>query len=99
MVLAASELDGVNVATVFPPLKPTDPGTLFPDESTTANDTVLGCTAWENVAVGATDTALPVDPEAGVTLVTVGGTLGVTAFDCDDAGPVPTALVADTVKV
>jgi hypothetical protein len=27
------------------------------------------------------------------------GPLGVTAFDCDEAGPVPTALVADTVKV
>ena len=34
-----------------------------------------------------------------MTLVTVGGTLGVTAFDGDEAGPVPTALVADTVNV
>ena len=97
--LAASELDGVNVATVFPPLKPTVPATLFPPESTTVNDTVPGITACENVADGATDTATPVAPELGVTLVTAGATLGVTALDGDDAGPVPTELVADTVKV
>src|SRR5215468_9195906 len=30
VVLAASGLDGVNVATVFPALKPTDPATLAP---------------------------------------------------------------------
>ena len=36
------------------------------------NDTVLGTTACENVAVGATETATPVAPELGVTLVTVG---------------------------
>ena len=89
----------MNVATVSAPLKLTDPATLFPPESTTVNDTVLGVTACENVAVGATDTALPVDPEAGVTAVTAGGTVGVTAFDGDDAGPVPTAFVADTVNV
>src|SRR5215469_14878707 len=81
VTLAASEFDGVNVATVFPALKPTDPATGFPAESTTVNDTVLGITACENVADGATDTALPVDPELGVTLVTAGGTAGVTAFD------------------
>ena len=57
VVLAASELDGVNVATVSALLKLTDPATLFPPESTTVNDTVLGVTACENVAVGATDTA------------------------------------------
>ena len=85
MIPAASELDGVNVATVFPPLKATDPATLFPAESFTVNDTVLGVTAWENVADGATDTATPVAPELGVTDVTVGGTFGVTAFDGDDA--------------
>ena len=34
-----------------------------------------------------------------MTLVTVGAGIGVTAFDGDDAGPVPTALVADTVNV
>jgi hypothetical protein len=99
VVLAASELVGVNVATVSAALKLTDPGTLFPAESTTVNDTVLGVTACENVADGATDTATPVAPELGVTLVTVGGTAGVTAFDGDDAGPVPAALVADTVNV
>ena len=80
-------------------MKLTDPATLFPQESTTVNDTVLGVTACENVAVGAADTATPVAPEAGVTLVTAGGTAGVTAFDGDEAGPVPTALVADTVNV
>jgi hypothetical protein len=99
VVLTASELDGVNVATVLPPLKPTVPATGFPLESTTVNDTVLGVTGWENVAVGATDTETPLDPELGVTAVTDGGTLGVTAFDGDDAGPVPTALAADTVNV
>jgi hypothetical protein len=95
---AASELDGVNVATVSAALRLTDPATLFPPESFTVNDTVPGVTACENVADGATDTALPVDPAAGVTPVTVGAGIGVTAFD-DEAGPVPTALVADTVKV
>jgi hypothetical protein len=96
---AASGLPGVNVATVSPLLKPTVPATLFPPESFTVNDTVPGVTAWENVAEGATDTALPVDPLAGVTVDTTGGTLGVTAFDGDDAGPVPAELVADTVNV
>jgi hypothetical protein len=99
VVLAASALVGVNVATVFPPLRTADPATLCPLESTTVNDTVPGVTAWENVAAGATDTATPVAPAAGVTLLTVGGTLGVTEFDCDDAGPAPTAFVAETVKV
>ncbi len=37
------------------------------------NETVLGVTAWENVTVGVTDTATPVAPSAGVTLVTAGG--------------------------
>jgi hypothetical protein len=99
VTLAASELEGVNVATVFPPLNPTDPATLFPAESFTVNDTVLGVTACENVAVGATDAATPDAPELGVTPVTDGGKLGVTAFDGDDAGPAPTALAADTVNV
>ena len=62
-------------------MNPTDPATLFPPESTTVNDTVLGVTGCENVADGATDTALPVAPEPGVTLVTDGGAVGVTAFD------------------
>ena len=63
----------MNVATVSAPLKLTEPATVFPPESFTVNDTVLGTTAWENVAVGATDTGFPVDPAAGVTLVTAGG--------------------------
>jgi hypothetical protein len=96
---AASALVGVNVATVSALLKLSDPATLFPPESFTVNDTVPGVTAWENVAEGAADTGTPVAPELGVTLVTAGGTLGVTAFDGDEAGPVPAALVADTVKV
>ena len=45
---------------------------MFPLESFTVNDTVLGTTASENVAVGATETGLLDDPESGVTLVTVG---------------------------
>jgi hypothetical protein len=72
VVLAASELDGVNVATVPAPLKLTEPATAVPAESFTVNDTVLDTTAWENVAVGATDTGLPVDPAPGVTPVTTG---------------------------
>ena len=63
VTLAASELDGVNVATVSAALKLTDPATLFPPESTTVNDTVLGVTGCENVADGATDTATPLAPE------------------------------------
>ena len=96
---AASELVGVNVATVSAVFKLTVPATLDPPESTTLNDTVLGVTACENVADGAVDTAFPVDPDVGVTPVTAGGTAGVTAFDGADAAPVPTAFVADTVNV
>jgi hypothetical protein len=99
VVLPASELVGVNVATVLPALKLTDPATLFPPESLRVNVTVLGVTACENVADGATDTATPDAPELGDTPVTDGGGPGVTAFDGDEAGPVPTALVADTVNV
>jgi hypothetical protein len=73
VVLPASELDGVNVATVSAPLKLTVPATLFPPESFTVNDTVLGVTGCENVAVGATDTATPVAPEPGATVDTTGG--------------------------
>jgi hypothetical protein len=73
VVLPASGLDEVNVATVSAVLKLTEPATVFPPESVTVNDTVLGVTGWENVAVGATDTALPVDPEPGVTVDTTGG--------------------------
>jgi hypothetical protein len=99
LVLPASKLTGVNVATVSAALKPNVPTTPFPAESFTVNDTVLGTTACENVADGATDTATPVAPELGVTPVTDGGGAGVTAADGDDASPVPTALVADTVNV
>ncbi len=80
MVLPASELVGVNVATVSAALKLTDPATLFPPESFTVNDTVPGVTGWENVADGATDTATPVAPEPGVTVVTPGG---VAPADCE----------------
>jgi hypothetical protein len=73
VVLPASGLDGVNVATVSALLKLTEPATAFPPESVTVNVAVLGVTAWENVADGATDTALPVDPPAGVTVETTGG--------------------------
>ena len=45
------------------------------------NDTVFGTTACENVADGATDTATPVAPAAGVTLVTDGGVL---PADCEN---------------
>jgi hypothetical protein len=73
VVLPASELVGVNVATVSAAFKLTVPLTVLFAESFTVNDTVPGVTGWENVAVGATDTALPVDPELGATVVTVGG--------------------------
>ena len=99
VVLPASELDGVNVATVFPALKLTDPATELLLASFSVNETVPGVTACENVADGATDTATPVAPEPGVTPVTAGGTAGVTAFDGTEACPVPTALDADTVNV
>ena len=72
VVLAASELVGVNVATVSAPLKLTAPATLAPPEAVTVNDTVPGCTGWENVADTAADTATPVAPEAGDTVVTDG---------------------------
>ena len=80
MVPAASELDGVNVATVPAPLRATEPGTLLPPGPVSVNDTVLGTTGWENVAVGAAETATPVDPELGVTVVTLGGVL---PADCE----------------
>jgi hypothetical protein len=75
VVLAASELVGVNVATVLPALKLTAPGTVLLPASLTVNVTVLGTTAWLNVALGAAETATPVDPAAGATVVTEGGVL------------------------
>jgi hypothetical protein len=75
VVLPASELDGVNVATVPAPFRLTDPGTAVPDGPFTANDTVPDATGWENVAVGAADTGTPVDPSLGVTPVTAGAAL------------------------
>ena len=99
VTLGDSELDGVNVATVFPALKLSEPATVFPAESLTVNDTVLGTTACENVAVGVIETATLVAPWLGVTLVTVGAAFGVTALDGAEAGPVPIALVAVTVNV
>ena len=73
VVLDARGLAGVKVATVLAPLKLTVPATVAPPWSFSVNDTVLGTTAWENVAVGATETGTPVAPELGVTVVTVGG--------------------------
>jgi hypothetical protein len=75
VVLPASELDGVNVATVPAPFRLTDPATGLPDASFTVNDTVSDATGWENVAVGAADTGTPVDPSLGVTPVTDGAAL------------------------
>jgi hypothetical protein len=48
------------------------PETAVPLEFFSVNETLLGTTAWENVAVGAMETGSPDDPELGVTLVTVG---------------------------
>src|SRR5579859_337822 len=72
VVFGASALDGVKVATVPVLSKLTVPAAAFPPESFTVNDTLLGTTACENVAVGATVTGLPDDPEPGVAPVTVG---------------------------
>jgi len=80
VVLPASELVGVNVATILPALKLTDPATGLLLESFTVNDTVLGTTGCENVTDGATDTGFPDDPALGVTPVTWGGVL---PADCE----------------
>jgi hypothetical protein len=64
---ADNAADGVNVATVFAPLKLTEPATEAPPAPVTVNDTDPGTTASENVAVGATDVATPVAPDTGVT--------------------------------
>ena len=72
VVSGASALEGVNVAVVSPLLKLTDPAAVFPPESLSVNDTLLGTTGWENVAVGATVTGLPEESLPGVELDTVG---------------------------
>ena len=99
VTLAASELDGVNVATVFPPLthRPGHavPGRIHHREQHRARRHRLR----ERRRRRHRRRHTPVAPELGVTPVTVGGGMGVTAFDGDDACPVPTALVADTVNV
>ena len=56
MTLDDSELAGVNVATVLPLPKLNDARDRVAAESLSVNDTVLGTTACENVAVGATET-------------------------------------------
>ena len=73
VVPAASGLSGVNVATVSPPLKPTEPLTAPPPEAVTVNDTVFGTTACENVAVGIDRHRVARRPIVGVTLDTTGG--------------------------
>ena len=87
-MLPASGLVGVNVATVSALLKLTDPATPVPP-AVTVNDTVPGVTAWENVAVGAAETATPVDPSAGVTVVTAGGVTSVGAAECRNPPVLP----------
>jgi hypothetical protein len=72
VVFCASALEGVNVATLSALSKVTEPDAVFPLGSFSVNDTLLGTTAWENVAVGATVTGLPDDPVPGVEAVTVG---------------------------
>ena len=53
---AASELDGVNVATVFPVLKVTAPGTALPPGPLSVNDTVPGSVALNGAGTVATFT-------------------------------------------
>ena len=72
VVFCASAFVGLNVATVSALLKLTEPAAVFPPESFSANDTLLGTTAWENVAVGATVTGLPDELLPGVEPATVG---------------------------
>jgi hypothetical protein len=73
VIPAASELVGVNVATVLPLPKLTAPATELFAESFIVNDTEAGTTACENVTDGATDTATPDAPAAGDELDTTGG--------------------------
>ena len=100
MVPAASALDGVKVSTL--PVLSNDvlPATALPP-ACTVNDTLLVTTGSENVTLGSVEAGLLDDPAAGVALATDGPVpgAGVTALDGEDAGPVPTALVAETVNV
>jgi hypothetical protein len=73
VVFCASALEGVKVAVVSALLKLTDPATALPPKSFTVNDTLLGTTASENVAVAAAVTGLPDDPAPGVEPVTADG--------------------------
>src|SRR5579862_4021409 len=97
VVPAASALDGVKVSTVSAPLNDVLPATALPPGPVTANDTLVVTTASENVTLGSVEVPLLDDPATGVALVTDGPVpaTGVTALDGADAGPVPTALVAD----
>jgi hypothetical protein len=70
---AANAADGVNVATVLPPLKPAEPDTAAPEPSFTVNTNDDDDTASENVADGTTDVDTPVAPAAGTCDVTEGG--------------------------
>ena len=49
------------------------PGTVFPPESFSVNDTELGTTASENVTDGSVETGLLDEPAVGVAVVTDGG--------------------------
>src|SRR5215471_18354395 len=69
---AASGFAGVKVATVSVPFIEVVPGTVVPLGSVSLNDTVLGSTASENVAVGWVETGLLDEPATGVALVTAG---------------------------
>ena len=55
----------MNVATVLVASRLTDPPSVFPPESFSVNPTVPSTTAWENVAVGATETENARRPGAG----------------------------------
>ena len=73
---------GVNVATVSAPLKLTVPATALPARVLhRERHRTRAVTASENVAVGVTDTATPVAPLPGVTVVTAGGVL---PADCEN---------------
>src|SRR5262249_29234358 len=84
VVLAASELAGVNVATVFPALKLTDPATPPPPGPCAVTASCPGPPAGQTAPDGAADPGSPAAPAAGVTLVTCGGVL---PADCESPTP------------